>query len=147
MPFFVAAFVFSIDRLTKIAALKTLDLGRSIKAIPGVLNITLVLNDGAAFGLFKGKSVFFVFIALAIIIVITAYLIKSRPLNRSVSIGLGLILGGAVGNLVDRIAFGSVIDFIDLGIWPVFNIADSCITIGAVVLVFSMLTKKPNSKT
>jgi len=147
MPFFVAAFVFSIDRLTKIAALKTLDLGRSIKAIPGVLNITLVLNDGAAFGLFKGKSVFFVFIALAIIIVITAYLIKSRPLNRSVSIGLGLILGGAVGNLVDRIAFGSVIDFIDLGIWPVFNIADSCITIGAAVLVFSMLTKKPNSKT
>ena len=147
MSFFVAAFVFSIDRLTKIAALKTLDLGRSIKAIPGVLNITLVLNDGAAFGLFKGKSVFFVFIALAIIIVITAYLIKSRPLNRSVSIGLGLILGGAVGNLVDRIAFGSVIDFIDLGIWPVFNIADSCITIGAVVLVFSMLTKKPNSKT
>jgi len=143
MPFFVAAIVFSLDRFTKIAALRALDLGQSIIAIPGALRITLVLNDGAAFGLFKGKSVFFVFISLAVIIAIVAYLIKSRPMDRTVSIGLGLILGGALGNLADRIVIGRVIDFIDLGIWPVFNIADSCITIGAVVLVFSMLVKRP----
>ena len=61
MAFFVAALVFVLDRFTKIAALKSLDLGESIKVIPGVLRITLVLNDGAAFGLFRGKAVFFYF--------------------------------------------------------------------------------------
>lgn len=142
MPFFVAAAVFSLDRFTKIAALKVLALGESVKAIPGVLNITLVLNDGAAFGLFKGRAVFFVFTSLAVIITIVIYLVKSRPLSRPISVGLGLILGGALGNLADRIVFGRVVDFIDLGIWPVFNIADSCITIGAVVIVFSVLLVK-----
>jgi len=139
MPFFVAAIVFTLDRFTKIAALNMLELGQSIKVIPGILRITLVLNDGAAFGLFKGRSVFFVFISLAVIIAIVAYLVKSRRLDRSISIGLGLILGGALGNLADRIAFGKVVDFIDFGIWPVFNIADSCITIGAAMIILTTL--------
>ncbi|MCX5680565.1 MAG: signal peptidase II [Candidatus Omnitrophica bacterium] len=143
---FIALAVFSLDRFTKIAALKILDLGQSVRAIPGVLRITLVLNDGAAFGLFKGRAAFFVFISLAVIIAIVAYIIKSRPLNRPISIGLGLILGGALGNLADRIVLGKVVDFIDFGIWPVFNIADSCITIGAAVLVFSMLAKSSKRK-
>lgn len=141
MPFFVAAIVFSLDRFTKIAALKTLDLGQSIVAIPGVLRITLVLNDGAAFGVFKGKSAFFVFISLAVIIAIVAYLIKGRPLNKPVTIGLGLILGGALGNLADRIMIGRVVDFLDFRVWPVFNIADSCITIGAAMIIFATLIK------
>ena len=142
MAFFVAALIFTIDRFTKIAALKMLDPGEPVIAIPGILNITLVLNNGAAFGLFQGKSVFFAFISLAVIIAIVAYLIKNRPLDRPVSVGLGLILGGALGNLADRISLGKVVDFIDFGIWPVFNIADSCITIGAVVLIFSTLVKR-----
>ena len=142
MSFFVALAVFSLDRLTKIAALKMLELGQSIKAIPGVLRITLVLNDGAAFGLFKGRAVIFVFISLVVIIAIVAYLIKGRPLDRSVSIGLGLILGGALGNLVDRVIIGRVVDFLDFGVWPVFNIADSCITIGAVMIVFAVSLNK-----
>jgi len=146
MAFFAAALVFAIDRFTKIAALKFLDLGESVKAIPGVLRITLVLNDGAAFGIFKGKAVFFVSISIAVIIAIVAYLLKSRPLDRAVSVGLGLILGGALGNLADRVVLGRVVDFIDLGVWPVFNIADSCITIGAAVLVFSMLLKNQKAK-
>ena len=98
-------------------------------------------NTNITFGLFKGRSVFFVFISLAVIISIVAYLVKSRPLGKSVSIGLGLILGGALGNLADRIVLGRVVDFIDLGIWPVFNIADSCITIGAVIIVLSLFLK------
>jgi len=72
--------------------------------------------------------------------------LKSRPLDRAVSVGLGLILGGALGNLADRVVLGRVVDFIDLGVWPVFNIADSCITIGAAVLVFSMLLKNQKAK-
>ena len=147
MPFFIAAAAFAIDRFAKIAALKLLDPGESVSAIPGFLSITLVLNDGAAFGLFRGRSAFFVLIALAVIIAITAYLIKSRPSDRAISAGLGLILGGALGNLADRMVFGRVIDFIDLGFWPVFNIADSCITIGAAVLIFAVfLSKKSKQK-
>jgi len=146
MPFFVAAVAFSIDRFTKIAALKMLGLGESVRAIPGVLRMTLVLNDGAAFGSFKGKSVFFLVISIAVMIAIAAYLLKNRSLGSPVSIGLGLILGGAGGNLVDRIVLGRVVDFIDFGIWPVFNVADSCITIGAAILVFSILAKSPKRK-
>ena len=79
MPFFVAAVVFSLDRFTKIAALRFLDVGRSIKAIPGVLGITLVLNDGAAFGLFKGRSVFFIFISVSFMISL-AFISSPSPL-------------------------------------------------------------------
>jgi signal peptidase II len=142
MPFFAALAVFGIDRLTKIAALKLLVLGQSIKAIPGVLSVTLVLNNGTAFGLFKGKSSLFIFISLAVIAAIVIYLVKSRPINKPVSMALGLILGGALGNLADRILFGGVVDFIDLGIWPVFNVADSCITIGAAIIVISMFLRR-----
>ena len=80
------------------------------------------------------------------IIAIVAYLLKNRLSDRPVSIGLGLILGGALGNLTDRVVLGRVVDFIDLGVWPVFNIADSCITIGATVLVFSLLLKNSKPK-
>jgi len=146
MAFFVAAIVFSVDRFTKIAALKLLDPGESVKAIPGVLHITLVLNDGAAFGLFKGRAVLFVFISLAVIISIAAYLFKNRRLDRMASIGLGLILGGALGNLADRITIGRVVDFLDFRVWPVFNIADSCITIGTVVIVFLLFLKNNDKR-
>ncbi len=147
MPFFTALAVFSLDRFTKIAALKVLQAGQSVEVIPGFLRITLVLNDGAAFGLFKGKSYIFALISLAVIIAITAYLVRGGALRKPISIGSGLILGGALGNLADRMVFGRVVDFIDLGIWPVFNIADSCITIGAAILIFAALSvKKPEVK-
>jgi signal peptidase II len=139
MPFFAAVVVFGLDRITKIAALKILGAGQSITAVPGILNITLVLNDGAAFGLFKGRAAVFVFISLAVIIALIAYLVKSRPSDRAISMGLGLILGGALGNLADRIALGKVVDFLDFRVWPVFNIADSCITIGAAIIIFATL--------
>jgi signal peptidase II len=141
MAFFVAIAVFGIDRLTKLAALGLLDQGRPIKIIPGLFDITLVLNDGAAFGLFKGKAVFFIFISITVMAAIIIYILKNRHIGKSDSLALGLVLGGAFGNLVDRIMFGRVVDFLDFQIWPVFNIADSCITIGAVLLVYSYLLK------
>jgi signal peptidase II len=141
MPFFVALAVFSIDRFTKLAALGLMR-GYSVKVIPGLLKLTLVLNDGAAFGLFKGRAAFFVLISVSIIVAIIIYLVRTRPVDKMVSLALGLILGGALGNLADRIVIGRVIDFIDLGVWPVFNIADSCITIGASLLIFSVFIKR-----
>jgi len=142
MVFFVAIAVFVIDRLTKLAALGLLDQGQPIKIIPGLFDITLVLNDGAAFGLFKGKAVFFIFISITVIAAIIIYILRNRCIGKSEFFALGLVLGGALGNLVDRIMFGRVVDFLDFQIWPVFNIADSCITIGAALLAYSFLFKR-----
>ena len=141
MAFFVAIAVFGIDRITKLAALGLLDPAQPINIIPGLFDITLVLNDGAAFGLFKGKAAFFIFISIAVIAAIIIYILKKRDIGKLNSIALGLILGGAFGNLVDRIIFGRVVDFLDFQIWPVFNIADSCITIGAALLAYSFFLK------
>ena len=141
MALFVAIAVFGIDRFTKLAALGLLDQGRTVNIIPGLFDITLVLNDGAAFGLFKGKAVFFIFISIAVIAAIIIYILKNRGIKKLNSIALGMVLGGALGNLTDRIVFGRVVDFLDFQIWPVFNIADSCITIGAALLAYSFIFK------
>ena len=123
-----------LDRAAKIAACKYLSLGRSIPAIPGIFHITLVFNKGAAFGLFQGGEVLFVSAAAIVIVLGAAFLIIKRPSEAGIYLISGLFIGGAIGNLFDRIAYGAVIDFIDLRVWPVFNIADSAITVGAVLL-------------
>jgi signal peptidase II len=143
MPFFVALAVFSLDRLAKLAALGFLRAGDPVPIVPPILKLTLVLNDGAAFGLFKGGAPFFTLISAMVIIAISLYIVKNRPADRLISSALGLIIGGAAGNLADRLIIGRVVDFIDLGVWPVFNIADSCITIGTVMIIFMLLVRRP----
>jgi signal peptidase II len=119
-------------------------LGKNFDVIDGWLRITLVRNSGAAFGMFQGGR-FFLVIASIIASVLILYLGQRLPEEaRAKRLYLGMILGGAVGNLVDRIYPGHVIDFLDMGIgshrWPVFNIADSAVTVGGILLIitFSM---------
>ena len=81
-------------------------------------------------------------ISLIVIVMIAVYLIRSRSVERVLAISLGLILGGAAANLIDRVWLGYVIDFLDFRIWPVFNIADSCITIGTIILAVNILFGK-----
>jgi signal peptidase II len=122
-------------------------LGQNHEIIPGYLNITLVKNAGAAFGMFQGARVFFVtasFLAVGLIIYLGRRLPREQRTRR---ILLGLILGGAVGNLIDRVVSGEVIDFVQIGVaghyWPVFNIADAGVTVGAVLLIlYSMRTQR-----
>ena len=103
--------------------------------LPGVLHLTYVQNTGAAFGLFRGCAG--LFIALAVVIAgWVSVELSQRPHPTLGRVGLSLILGGAVGNLIDRARLGSVIDFIDLRVWPVFNLADSAITIGVGLLLW-----------
>ncbi len=110
--------------------------------ISGVFHLTLVYNRGAAFGMLKNQIPLFIFVSLAAIVLIFVNLKKDNSfLNR---ISLSLILAGALGNLVDRIFLGHVVDFLDFRIWPVFNIADSAITIGAILLGYAIL-KKPTA--
>lgn len=137
----VIAVVF-FDRATKIFFTDTLSWGESIPVIRNFLHFTLVHNTGIAFGLFKNQGIVFIIIPF-IAVVLIAYNIYYHRNNARVSrmyiVGFSLILAGAIGNLVDRIMFGYVIDFIDFRVWPVFNIADSAITIGTIFILIKCI--------
>lgn len=137
--FATAAIAYLLDRVTKIWAERGLADG-PIDVIPGVLRLSFTTNPGGAFSLGTSAPWFFAgaTIVVGTLIVVTAF--RARP--RLQAIALGLVLGGALGNLTDRIVRapglrGEVVDFIDLRIWPVFNLADSAVVIGAILLAFS----------
>lgn len=108
---------------------------------PGVFHLTLVNNTGAAFGLWKDSGVLLAVFSAVSFLVITAYLFK-RP-GRPHAFAWSLIAGGALGNLVDRAAYGHVIDYLDLRVWPVFNFADACICLGVIWIVFRFMAHPP----
>jgi len=138
----ISSLVVIVDRLTKYILLKNLSEGESVRVIPGIFHITLVFNSGAAFGIFKGRSVFFIILTALVIVLICLYIWRGGCRDLPVLIALSLIAGGAAGNLIDRAAFGYVVDFLDFRVWPVFNIADSAITIGAFILAIRLIFDK-----
>lgn len=130
------------DRITKLFFSDLLSIGESFPIIKGALHMTLVHNTGIAFGLFKNQGVVFIIIpiiATVLLVFNIFYYRKHKDLSRTYIVAFSLILGGAIGNLIDRITFGYVIDFIDFRIWPVFNIADSAITIGALIILIKCI--------
>jgi signal peptidase II len=143
-PFIVAGLVVLIDQATKAIAAAKLSPEISFPAVGNLVSFTLVENTGAGFGLFKNQILILVLISAAAIFFTVFYMLKKRP---GYYLPFALILGGAAGNLIDRLRFGHVIDFIDLHWWPVFNIADSCITVGSVILFFVILRGKGVSRT
>ena len=138
----VSSFVVIVDRLTKHFLYGNLSEGESIRIIPGLFHVTLVLNSGTAFGLFKGRSAFFMVLTALVMALICFYVWRGGCKDLLTLTALGLILGGAAGNLIDRVLFGYVIDFLDFRIWPVFNIADASITIGAFILTMRLILNK-----
>jgi len=135
-----------IDQVSKAAIYSKLFLGQSIPIINNVLHLTFVKNTGAAFGLFKNSTYFFIAVSVVSVIIIGIMLFKAIRDdnffgNFLFNFALILIMSGALGNLIDRISLRYVIDFIDVRIWPVFNLADSSITIGTGLLIISF-TKK-----
>lgn len=135
-------FCVGADQWTKMLVLETIPFNTGFNVIPDFFNLVHVRNYGAAFGLFNESSTqwqfwFFVLTTL-IAIVFIFYLAKHSIKNNFLFIGLGLILGGAIGNFIDRIRFRYVIDFLDFYIqsyhWPVFNVADICISIGTLIV-------------
>lgn len=133
MPSIIVFIVLSLDQLTKFLVSKNLELNNSVPIIKGVFNLTLVHNRGAAFGIFKNQFYLFIFSAIVAVILIYSIL-KNNKHDNLYSFSLSLILGGALGNLIDRVFLGYVVDFLDFRVWPVFNLADSAITIGALLL-------------
>lgn len=132
------------DRVSKIICRQYLRPLGSIPVIKGVFHLTYVENTGAAFGMLQGNT-WFLILTSALVSAVVAYLIwKVKPENRYVKLSLALILGGALGNLVDRVLLGYVVDFLDFRIWPVFNIADSCVVVGAILLGYFVVVKGEN---
>lgn len=145
MPFIVALFILSSDQLAKFIVSNKLSLHESIPVINGLFSLTLVRNRGAAFGILKNQAPLFILASLFAVGLIYSEIRKNKKSGFGVyAFSLSLILGGALGNLIDRISYGYVIDFLDFHIWPVFNIADSAITVGAVLLGYSILIQKNN---
>lgn len=138
----IASLVIIVDRLAKYYSLHNLTIGETVKVIPNIFHLTLVLNTGSAFGLFRGWAPVFIVLSAVIIAFIAVYVWRYKVKDTYMITALGLILGGAFGNLIDRVSLGYVIDFLDFRIWPVFNIADSSITIGAMLIAWRILTEK-----
>ncbi|MFH1354767.1 MAG: signal peptidase II [Candidatus Omnitrophota bacterium] len=141
MIYIIVLIILSLDQSTKLLITKNFVHHESLPLLKGVFHITLTHNTGAAFGILKNQLPLFIFTSLFAVCLIYAIIRKHKE-GRFYSLALSLILGGALGNLIDRVRLGYVIDFLDFRIWPVFNIADSAITIGAVLLAVSVLRTK-----
>ena len=136
--------VIALDQWTKSLA-RTYLLGvdgsgpRSIPILGNYVRLTYVENRGAAFGLLQDQTAFFVLVGLVVIVVIVASYRQIANPSWTLNLCLGLQMGGALGNLVDRIRYGYVVDFFDLTVWPVFNVADSAICVGVGLLAWNLL--------
>ena len=144
----IAAVVLVLDQLTKWYVRQTVSLYESIAVIDSLFNITHVRNTGGAFSLFAGSSQavrlpFFLLMSMIAVVVLLVFVRRVRPEQRLLLFALGAILGGALGNFVDRLVYGEVTDFLDFHwhgyYWPAFNVADSCITTGMLILLFYSL--------
>ncbi len=152
MPFFLTAFlVTAADQLSKLWIRSNLATGESLPE-RGLFRLTHIHNSGAIFGLFQDQSLLLTITSLIGIIVIPLLvLFFSRRVpyldNRLSRLALGLLLGGTAGNLVDRLSLGYVTDFIEIGIWPIFNIADSAVVVGVILFVYSLLRSSQDGST
>lgn len=136
------AVVFVLDQITKWIIIQTIGpdaARRTITIVPGVLEFVFVRNTGSAFGLFQGSSDFLKIAAVIAVMILLVYYIRSAAHDWVISIALGLQLGGAFGNIADRYRHGYVVDFIDFPRFPTFNVADSAITVGVVILIYALL--------
>ena len=134
------------DQLTKAAVRAWLPLGRPVWLLDHVLSLNHVENTGAAFSLLVGHREVFIAATLAVLAGVVWAWFKYRPDSVWLVVGLGLLIGGALGNLIDRAVIGSVTDFVDFQVWPVFNVADSCVDIGVGIIVAWLLLAAPKRR-
>ena len=150
IPFFAGIFIIAIlDQAAKLFAAGLLPSVKTIPILESVFHLTYVENTGAGFGVFAGHTWILTALTFLIIVFVVAYVTVKRPKNRTLLTSLTFMMGGAVGNLIDRVRIGFVIDFFDFTLidFPVFNIADCFITVGAVIFaiyVIFLSDKKEN---
>ncbi|MBU5594627.1 signal peptidase II [Amphibacillus sp. MSJ-3] len=136
--YLLALLTILIDQFTKWLVLTNMEVKESISIIDNFLYITSHRNSGAAWGILAGQMVFFYIITVIVIAMIVYYIQKYAKTNRWLGVGLGLVLGGAIGNFIDRIMYQEVVDFIDVYFgsysYPIFNLADSALVIGVIII-------------
>ncbi|HZX21571.1 MAG TPA: signal peptidase II [Clostridia bacterium] len=138
MNYILIITILVLDQLSKILALKYLAPAGSIPIIKNVFHLTYVENRGAAFGILQNQKLFFVIFALLALGFIWFYAYNNR-LNKVMVYGLGLVVGGVIGNLIDRVRLGFVVDYLHIMNFPVFNIADSAVVIGVILIGIFLL--------
>jgi signal peptidase II len=150
-----AIVVVALDQLTKAAVASRMQLHQSIPLIDGFAALTYIRNTGAAFGLLAGRAEmmrvpFFLVISAAAVLLLIWFLRGIPAYRRVIVAACGAVAGGAIGNMIDRVALGEVIDFVDLSLggyhWPAFNVADSAITVGVLVLCLDSLRQPSPSR-
>lgn len=147
----LSVFLFSLDRVTKTLVVDWLPLHESVSVVEGFFHLTHITNTGALFGLMAGLSsplrgLIFITVPVLAITLILLFQFHARENDFLAQVGLSMILGGALGNLWDRVFLGHVIDFLDFSVagfhWPAFNIADSCICLGVLGLILDLLWRE-----
>ncbi|MCD7974842.1 MAG: signal peptidase II [Phascolarctobacterium sp.] len=135
----IALLVIIVDQMTKHFVAAHFCVGESIPVISDFFHWTYILNSGAAFGIFEGRRWLFIIIAVVVISVMLLFYRDIRAGDKTLQLGVALFAGGAIGNLIDRMVIGLVIDFFDFRIWPVFNVADIAICIGIGLIIWSII--------
>ena len=135
----LAVVIIIADQISKIFVVASMNLGESISILPGLFHITYSENPGAAFGIMAYRTNFFIIVTLILLVVIGVLMIKLGKEYRLLKVGLALQFGGAVGNFIDRLRTGYVVDFFDFAFWPIFNVADIAIVAGVIILIFYII--------
>lgn len=132
------------DQYTKLVVQQDMIVGQSIPVIHRIFHFTYVQNTGGAFGILRGRTNLFIIVSIIVIIFIIYFMLKEEKKDTFVKIVFSVVLGGAISNLIDRMRLGYVVDFIDFQVWPVFNIADSAISVGMALLLIRLFFRKEN---
>ena len=141
MPILLCIAVLVADQLSKLYIQSSMTLGMSVPVVPHVFHITYILNPGAAFGILANQRWFFLLTGFALIAAAVYFYAWIRQQHAYIRYGTSLLLGGAAGNLFDRILGSGVVDFLDFRIWPVFNLADIAIVAGVGCIIYAVLFK------
>ena len=137
--FLIAIFVIIIDQASKFLVRSNFSLYESVEMIPNFFHLTYIENPGAAFGILENKRIFFLLITIFVIIFIIWFMKTMEKEEPKTNIFLAMVIGGALGNMIDRIIKGTVTDFLDFLVWPVFNIADSFIVVGMIAAAYFVI--------
>ncbi|MFQ5636473.1 MAG: signal peptidase II [bacterium] len=147
---FVSLIVVILDQVSKFSVRYHYEVGISDPILGDYVRLTFIENPWMAFGIQVGDPKFFTIFATIATLVVFIYIVRSRAEKISLRLALALILGGAIGNLIDRYLYGKVVDFVDIGIgssrWPIFNLADSAVTVGMIILIAVVLFEKNNKQ-
>ncbi len=147
MFWIITVAVAALDQISKLIVARGMELESTVELIPGVLDLTYIRNDGAAWGILSGRQTLLIVTTSIVLAAICVYVLKySSKLNRAELVSLALIAGGGIGNLISRAFEHGVVDFLNIHIIPIFNVADIGVTVGCILLMISLF-RADNGKT